>query len=411
MLTGPGPAWQRRPVSENDPYLGVSGKPGATVTMPRLQHLRIPALIALLAASSLRCSGDNIEPPDAKAIADAGGNGQIGQVGQPLARPLIVVVTDDAGNPVEGVSVSWGAQNGGSVSSSSVKTAANGHASVVRTLGPSAGEQTTTASVTGLEGSPVTFVSTATEGTPEGGIVITTNPPTSALTSEVFDPSVQPVVVVTQPGGAPLVGQEVTASVASGNGRLEGKIVATTDASGVARFTDLGVNGSGDNTLEFTAGTATVQSSPVSVSALPPEATTGKWGPIIPWEIVPLHMNLMPNGKIIAWGKYEANTTTMAMPRIWDPSQGPPSSAPMIQLDTMLFCAGHTLMPDGRLMVSGGHKADDVGINRTNFFTQDGAWQPGANMAHGRWYPTVTTLPDGRMLTMAGRDENGNVVE
>ena len=32
-------------------------------------------------------------------------------------------------------------------------------------------------------------------------------------------------------------------------------------------------------------------------------------------------------------------------------------------------------------------------------------------MAHGRWYPTVTTLPDGRMLTMAGRDENGNVVE
>jgi hypothetical protein len=121
-------------------------------------------------------------------------------------------------------------------------------------------------------------------------------------------------------------------------------------------------------------------------------------------------MSLMPNGKIIAWGKYEANTTTMAMPRIWDPSTGGPAGAPMIQLDTMLFCAGHTLMPDGRLMVSGGHKADDVGINRTNFFTQDGAWQPGPNMAHGRWYPTVTTLSDGRMLTMAGRDENGNVV-
>src|SRR3954471_21665542 len=170
----------------------MPGKPGATVTMTRLQQLCFPALIALLAVSSLRCSGDNIAPPNAKAIADAGGNGQIGQVGQPLASPLIVIVTDDAGNPVEGVSVSWSAQNGGSVSSSSVKTAANGHASVVRTLGPSAGEQTTTASVTGLEGSPVTFVSTATDGT-EGGIVITTNPPTSALTSEVFDPSVQPV--------------------------------------------------------------------------------------------------------------------------------------------------------------------------------------------------------------------------
>jgi galactose oxidase len=76
----------------------------------------------------------------------------------------------------------------------------------------------------------------------------------------------------------------------------------------------------------------------------------------------------------------------------------------------MLFCAGHTLMPDGRLMVSGGHKADDTGINRTNFFTQDGGWQPAAPMAHGRWYPTVTVLPDGKVLTMAGRDETGNIV-
>jgi hypothetical protein len=31
-------------------------------------------------------------------------------------------------------------------------------------------------------------------------------------------------------------------------------------------------------------------------------------------------------------------------------------------------------------------------------------------MAFGRWYPTVTTLPDGRMLTMAGRDSAGHVV-
>jgi hypothetical protein len=77
----------------------------------------------------------------------------------------------------------------------------------------------------------------------------------------------------------------------------------------------------------------------------------------------------------------------------------------------MLFCAGHTLMPDGRLMVSGGHKQDDVGINVTNFFGPEGTWQKGPNMAYGRWYPTVTVLPDGRVLTMGGRDENGVVVK
>jgi hypothetical protein len=31
-------------------------------------------------------------------------------------------------------------------------------------------------------------------------------------------------------------------------------------------------------------------------------------------------------------------------------------------------------------------------------------------MAHGRWYPTVTTLPDGRLITVAGQDSASNVV-
>jgi galactose oxidase-like protein/Big-like domain-containing protein/Kelch motif protein len=377
--------------------------------MTRFWELRSWAIAGLLALSVLRC-GSNVEPTTATDIAPADGDQQIGTVGLALANQLVVLVTDANNNAVPGVTVTWQAQGGGSVSSQTVKTGSDGHASVTRTLGPTPGQQTTTATVSGLNGSPVTFTATAVEGNPNGGIVITTNPPVAALTKEVFDPSVQPVVRVTLAAGNPAIGQGVTASIGSGSGQLEGKTTATTDANGIARFTDLGINGTGSHTIEFTAGNASVTSSPVSLSALSEEASRGKWGPVVPWNIVPLHISLMPNGKIIAWGKYEANTTTMAMPRIWNPSQGPPTSASMIELDTMLFCAGHTLMPDGRLMVSGGHKADDVGINRTNFFNQDGAWQPGPNMAHGRWYPTVTTLPDGRMLTMAGRDENGDVV-
>ena len=63
-------------------------------------------------------------------------------------------------------------------------------------------------------------------------------------------------------------------------------------------------------------------------------------------------------------------------------------------------------------MVSGGHKADDVGIDVTNIFDPASeTWTPGLpKMALGRWYPTVTTLADGRVLTMAGRDSAGNVV-
>jgi len=63
-------------------------------------------------------------------------------------------------------------------------------------------------------------------------------------------------------------------------------------------------------------------------------------------------------------------------------------------------------MADGRLMVSGGHKADDQGLDVTNIFDPvTESWVPGLpKMARGRWYPTVTTLADGRMITVAGRD-------
>ena len=377
--------------------------------MTRIRQLSRTTVALLLAAATLRCSDNSTAPPSgASAIEMAGGNGQVGLVGQPLPNPLVVLVTDEDGDPVEGVSVQWATQNGGSVSDQSVETGSDGRASVTRTLGPAPGEQTATASVSGLEGSPITFVATATEGGDGDAIVLTTNPPVAALEGEVFDPAVQPVVQVTN-GGAPAPGVEVTATLASGSGSLEGTSTATTDASGVARFRDLGIGGTGSHTLEFTAGEASVTSSPVEVSALPTEATTGNWGPVVPWDIVPLHMNLMPNGKILAWGKTDA-ADTMGMPRLWDPASGSPAGLPMIEVDTMLFCAGHALMPDGRLLVSGGHLQDDAGIATTYFFDQNGAPQRGPDMAHGRWYPTVTALPDGRMLTMAGRNEAGSVV-
>jgi Galactose oxidase-like, Early set domain/Bacterial Ig-like domain (group 1) len=486
--------------------------------MTRLRQLTFVTIGILLAAGSLRCSGDTTQPPTAAAIESAGGDGQSGPVGGTLASPLVVLVTDPSGNPVQGVSVSWDPQGAGSVSATTAQTGVDGRASVQRTLGATPGEQTTTASVSGLSGSPVTFVATATDGTtpilamktqpssaaqsglafavqpviqlkdasgndkPQSGvavtaaiasgtgtlggtltqatdgtgaatftdlkitgdvgssytlrftapgtaqalsaaitlgagaasIAITTNPPTSALTSEVFDPSVQPVVQVKDGNGNPAAGAQVTASIGSGGGLLEGNTNAVSDAGGVAKFGDLGIKGTGANTLAFTTGSASVTSSPVNVSALPAAATTGSWGPVVAWPMVPLHMHLLPTGKILAWGKYDtgANGTMGGRPRLWDPAAGPPTTARMIDVDTMLFCSGHAFMADGKLMVSGGHKLDDKGIDVTNIF--DPASETFATglpkMAFGRWYPTVTELGDGRMLTMAGRDSAGNVV-
>src|SRR5207245_9385342 len=41
-----------------------------------------------------------------------------------------------------------------------------------------------------------------------------------------------------------------------------------------------------------------------------------------------------------------------------------------------------------------------------SFSVADGPNQ--GNTAHGRWYPTLTELGDGRMMSTSGLDENGN---
>jgi hypothetical protein len=375
--------------------------------MTRLPRLRTWIAAVLLVASSLQCNtGTDSKPPtDIRMLS---GDGQNGVTGQPLSDPLVVVVTDELGDPVSDVEVRWAVQGGGSVSDETGQTDANGRSSVQRILGPERGQQTTTATATGLEGSPVTFTATALAAG-EPGVTVVIQPPASALSQEVWDPTEQPTVAVNDASGDPQVGTQVTASLASGSGTLEGNAAATTDAAGVASFADLGIRGSGAHTLEFTAASASATSSEITISPLPEEAARGAWGPVVNWDIVPLHMSLLPTGKIFAWGKTDV-ADTMGMPRVWDPSQGPPSSAQMIDVNEMLFCAGHTLMADGSLMIAGGHHMDDAGIKVTYFYGPNGSWTKGPDMAHGRWYPTLTVLPDGEVLSMAGRNEAGSVV-
>lgn len=373
--------------------------------MTRFELLSRGAVLSL-AAATITCSGsgDAVQPPEAAQLAMAGGNAQSAPAGQALPNPIGVRVTDENDDPVPGVTVEWSASDGGSVLPQSGATDDNGRATGTWTLGPAVGSQSATATVDGLSGSPVGFNATAVE-TGTTTLTVTVEPPSSALTMEVFAPDRQPVVRLTDASGGPMAGETVTATVTSGGGTLQGQTTATTGSDGVAGFGDLGIEGTGPQTLGFSAAGVNTTASAVTLSPLPPEATTGKWDAPVSWDIVPLHMNLLPSGKILAWGRNEQDGG-MGQPRLWDPASGSPAAAITVANDTMLFCSGHALMADGRLMVSGGHKADDRGLDVTNIFDPASeSWVSGLpKMAKGRWYPTVTTLPDGRMVTVAGKD-------
>ena len=130
-------------------------------------------------------------------------------------------------------------------------------------------------------------------------------------------------------------------------------------------------------------------------------AEVGQWSPVFPSPIVQLQLHLLPNGRVLSWGH-------VGDPRVWNPATG---YFRVVPSPSELFCAGHDFLPDGRLLVAGGHLSDDHGLPNTNLFDPaTRSWQVGPPMARGRWYPTNTTLPDGEVLTVAGRDEAGALV-
>jgi len=148
----------------------------------------------------------------------------------------------------------------------------------------------------------------------------------------------------------------------------------------------------------------------------------GQWSTLnYSMTINPIHVALMRNGKILVV------TGSGNCP----PSQsGCPSGAPYggsnasgaVVLDPVaksinqlsvswdMFCNSMTVLADGRVMVNGGTLAYDPfhGSQRTSLFDPaTNAFTDVQSMAHGRWYPTVTLLSDGRVMTFSGFNETG----
>lgn len=105
-----------------------------------------------------------LNPPLATTLRLATGNDQVGAPGQLLTDPIEVEVVDASGRLIGCTEVGFVAGSGGSVGASTVYTGVNGLAKTTWQLGPGAGNQTATATVGGLAGSPVTFSACAAIG-------------------------------------------------------------------------------------------------------------------------------------------------------------------------------------------------------------------------------------------------------
>src|SRR5688500_13464191 len=110
----------------------------------------------------------------AAGITKVSGDNQSGAPGTELALPLIVEVRDEQGNPISGRAVAWVVgTGGGSVSSETTPTNAEGRATTNWTLGPAVGANSMNAVVSGV--GTVTFNATATAGAGSVQVVTSTS--------------------------------------------------------------------------------------------------------------------------------------------------------------------------------------------------------------------------------------------
>ncbi|MEU3354387.1 galactose oxidase-like domain-containing protein [Streptomyces sp. NPDC037389] len=136
------------------------------------------------------------------------------------------------------------------------------------------------------------------------------------------------------------------------------------------------------------------------------------------WELLPcdsitlaVHFALLHTGKLAIFSgsgnyppRHDSHTNGSVL---WDYRTGA-FTQPPISYDT--FCCGQATLPNGDLLAAGGTEQYDPfhGLpNAAILSATAGTWTNVADMADGRWYPTLVSLADGRVLAVSGLNKTG----
>lgn len=218
-------------------------------------------------------------------IITAGAGPQTAAVNSNVATNPTVRVTDQFGNGVGGIGVTFTPRNGsranGGTTPVTLTSAPNGFANVSWTLGGAAGNLADSLDVTSgsLNGSPLLFVANATAG--PATFLVGVFAPNATASGSVLSPA--PTVRVVDGNFNPVAGvRSVSVGILSGSPTLSGTTTLNTDASGVATFSDLVITGvAGARTLSYTSAGLVTYNNTVSITA----GAATKLGFLVPWNL------------------------------------------------------------------------------------------------------------------------------
>ncbi len=154
-----------------------------------------------------------------------------------------------------------------------------------------------------------------------------------------------------------------------------------------------------------------------------PPATDGRWTGVqqTPGDshtvgdgvgVFVIHATLMRTGEVLWFSGHAETSHYLTESYVWDPAQPVSTAAKQpFPPGTDIFCGHHANLDDGRVITVGGAMADPNhgrGIRDVCVFDPGSrTWTKIGDMQHGRWYPTLVTLPDGRLVVFSGREEAG----
>jgi len=130
----------------------------------------------------------------------------------------------------------------------------------------------------------------------------------------------------------------------------------------------------------------------------PSPAAVGQWAPLEQMPFESVHSVLLPaTGKVMFWPAFELGNN----PNTWDPATGNVVALPVASYN--IFCAGHSFLPNGQVLITGGDYTTGVGVpNATIYDPVANAWADQPDMSGARWYPTNINLGNGDVVVIGG---------
>ena len=195
------------------------------------------------------------------------------------------------------------------------------------------------------------------------------------------------VVKVSDVNGNPVPGAAITWSITGGGSLSETS--SLTGADGQASVTRTLGGTAGQQTTVATADGLVGSPLTFTHTATGTSTGMGRWDAAISTPVVDVHMHLLATGKVLMWGD-------RGDAQLWDPANPRAGFTPVTKTFRM-YCSGHTILRDGRLLVVGGTSASTRGLRLATIFDPaSGSWSATSSMAQGRYYPTITSLPTAR---------------